>query len=199
MGKRICYIHAGPHKSGTTAIQCFLQENRPELLKHGYFVPESGAVHGGHHALARKLCGQAVPDHQQSVDAAFVQMLYATAFRGAVEKRSFCQRILQPDQRAQPGTEADPFPAQPVAITKFALCASGSGLPPIGIIRSFRQGRDSSPHFQIRAVDRVRRWLRCGTNCPPIYERNRCPWCRTRVSPNRRAGPVAVREHSNQP
>src|SRR5262249_30148398 len=41
MGKRVCYIHAGPHKSGTTAIQWFLQENRSELLKHGYFVPES--------------------------------------------------------------------------------------------------------------------------------------------------------------
>jgi hypothetical protein len=27
MRKRICYIHVGPHKSGTTSIQWFLQEN----------------------------------------------------------------------------------------------------------------------------------------------------------------------------
>jgi|SRR6267142_393875 len=95
MGKRICYIHAGPHKSGTTAIQCFLQENRPELLKHGYFVPESGTVHGGHHALARKLCGQAVPDHQQSVDAAFVQMLYSTPCNAVVISSEHLEELLK--------------------------------------------------------------------------------------------------------
>ena len=95
MGKRICYIHAGPHKSGTTAIQCFLQENRPELLKHGYFVPESGTVHGGHHALARKLCGQAVPDHQQSVDAAFVQMLYSTPCNAVVISSEHLEELLR--------------------------------------------------------------------------------------------------------
>lgn len=95
MGKRICYIHAGPHKSGTTAIQCFLQENRPELLKHGYFVPESGTVHGAHHALARKLCGQAVPDHQQSVDAAFVQMLYSTPCNAVVISSEHLEELLR--------------------------------------------------------------------------------------------------------
>ena len=58
MRKRICYIHVGPHKSGTTSIQWFLRENRAELLKHGYFVPESGNVHGGHHPIVRQLCGQ---------------------------------------------------------------------------------------------------------------------------------------------
>ena len=42
MAKRVCYIHIGPHKTGTTSIQWFLKENRAELLKHGYFVPESG-------------------------------------------------------------------------------------------------------------------------------------------------------------
>jgi hypothetical protein len=94
MVRRVCYIHAGPHKSGTTAIQWFLRENRPELLKHGYFVPESGTVHGGHHSLARKLCGQAVPDHQQSVDAAFVQMLCATACNAVVISSEHLEELL---------------------------------------------------------------------------------------------------------
>src|SRR5437016_3487017 len=31
MRKRICYIHVGPHKTGTTSIQWFLQENRAAL------------------------------------------------------------------------------------------------------------------------------------------------------------------------
>ena len=55
MRKRICYIHIGPHKTGSTSIQWFLKENQAELLNHGYFVPKSEAKHGAHHALARKL------------------------------------------------------------------------------------------------------------------------------------------------
>ena len=139
----------------------------------------------------------------------FVQMLYATACNAVVISSEHLEELLRNAASANVFFDRigelnlEPklilFPAQPIAIAKFALCASGSGLPPIRIVRSFRQGRDSSPHFQIRAVDRVRRSLRCGINCPPIYERHRCPWCRTRVSPNHRARSVAVREHSNQP
>ena len=55
MTKRICYIHVGPHKTGTSSIQWFLQENRAELLEHGYFVPESETKRGAHHALAEGL------------------------------------------------------------------------------------------------------------------------------------------------
>ena len=39
MRKRVCYIHIGPHKTGTSSIQGFLKENRAELLRYGYFVP----------------------------------------------------------------------------------------------------------------------------------------------------------------
>lgn len=65
MTKRVCYIHVGPHKSGKTSIQWFLQENRAELLKHGYFVPESETKRGGHHALAEGLAGLDVDEHRQ--------------------------------------------------------------------------------------------------------------------------------------
>src|ERR1044071_2376564 len=65
MTKRICYIHAGPHKSGTTSIQWFLQENGAELLKHGYFVPESETKRGAHHALAEGLAGLDVGGHRK--------------------------------------------------------------------------------------------------------------------------------------
>ena len=78
MTKRVCYIHIGPHKTGTTSIQWFMKENRVELLKYGYFVPESGANHGAHHALARKLCGQELRNHQQSEAANFASALDAT-------------------------------------------------------------------------------------------------------------------------
>ncbi|PYK23824.1 MAG: hypothetical protein DME59_15795 [Verrucomicrobia bacterium] len=65
MGKRVCYIHAGPHKSGTTAIQWFLQENRSELQKHGYFVPESETRRGAHHALVESLAGLEIGAHRE--------------------------------------------------------------------------------------------------------------------------------------
>jgi hypothetical protein len=84
MPKCVCYIHVGPHKTGTSSIQWFLKENRAELLKYGYFVPESGTMHGGHHPLARKLCGRELPNHQQSVDARFAQMIAATPCEAVV-------------------------------------------------------------------------------------------------------------------
>jgi len=75
MRKRVCYIHVGPHKTGTTSIQWFLQENREELLNHGYFVPESETKHGAHHAIVRKLCGQELSEHEQSVAAKFIRAI----------------------------------------------------------------------------------------------------------------------------
>src|SRR4030095_4330852 len=78
MSKRICYIHIGPHKTGTSSIQWFLQENRAELLNDGYLVPETATRHGAHHPIARMLCGQELPDHQQSVAANFTRGLIET-------------------------------------------------------------------------------------------------------------------------
>jgi hypothetical protein len=82
--KRVCYIHVGPHKTGTSAIQWFLKENRLELLKHGYFVPESGTLHGAHHPLARKLCGQELANHKQSGATDFVRQLNQMASQAVV-------------------------------------------------------------------------------------------------------------------
>jgi hypothetical protein len=82
--KRVCYIHVGPHKTGTTSIQWFLKENRAELLKHGYFVPESGNIHGGHHPLVMQLCGQEVPEKQQEA---------AARFAGAI-KDTVCEAVV---------------------------------------------------------------------------------------------------------
>jgi hypothetical protein len=84
MPKRVCYIHIGPHKTGTTSIQWFLKENRAELLKHGYFVPESGNIHGGHHQLVRHLCGKAVPQHQREAAATVARAIKDTKCRAVV-------------------------------------------------------------------------------------------------------------------
>lgn len=84
MAKRVCYIHIGPHKTGTTSIQWFLKENRAELLKRGYFVPESENIHGGHHPLVKQLCGQPVPPHQRDAVARFARAIKDTTCEAVV-------------------------------------------------------------------------------------------------------------------
>jgi hypothetical protein len=46
-------LHIGRHKTGTTAIQQFLGDNRGALLRAGYFVPLAGRVNAGHHGFAQ--------------------------------------------------------------------------------------------------------------------------------------------------
>jgi hypothetical protein len=84
MAKRVCYIHIGPHKTGTTSIQWFLKENRAELLKDGYFVPESGNIHGGHSQLVTQLCERAVPQHQREAAARFASAIKDTKCEAVV-------------------------------------------------------------------------------------------------------------------
>jgi len=78
MPKRVCYIHVGPHKTGTTSIQWFLQENREELLKCGYFVPESETKRGAHYALVEKLCGLELGEHREPLVAKSIRALVET-------------------------------------------------------------------------------------------------------------------------
>ena len=104
MAKRLCYIHIGPHKTGTKSIQWFLKENRTDLLKRGYFVPESGNIHGGHHAIVRNLCGQELPEHQRSAASNFAQALEKTrseavilsseALDGLLRKRDYAEAFF---------------------------------------------------------------------------------------------------------
>ena len=95
MSKRICYIHIGPHKTGTSSIQWFLQENRAELLKYGYFVPETATKHGAHHPIARMLCGQELPDHQRSVAAKFTRGLIETPCEAVVISSEALEGLLR--------------------------------------------------------------------------------------------------------
>jgi hypothetical protein len=78
MTKRICYIHVGPHKTGTTSIQWFLQENGAELLKQDYFVPESETKRGAHHALAEGLAGLDVGEHREPLVARSIAAIAET-------------------------------------------------------------------------------------------------------------------------
>jgi hypothetical protein len=54
---RICFIHAGTHKTGTTYLQDFLQSNADTLADDGLYIPRSGRVFpfSGHHNIAWQL------------------------------------------------------------------------------------------------------------------------------------------------
>jgi hypothetical protein len=95
MAKRVCYIHIGPHKTGTSSIQWFLKEHRLEFLRYGYFVPESGAKHGAHEGLARKLCGQELREHQQSAATDFARALDATPSEAVIVSAEVLGELLR--------------------------------------------------------------------------------------------------------
>src|SRR3954447_20900096 len=101
MRKRICYIHVGPHKSGTTSIQWFWQENRTELLKHGYFVPESEKKGGAHHALAEGLAGVDVGEHRQPLVAKSIRAIAETAADAVIISSEALEGILKSRKHAK--------------------------------------------------------------------------------------------------
>jgi hypothetical protein len=95
MARRVCYIHVGPHKTGTTSIQSFLKRHRAELLKLGYFVPESGNIHGGHHPLVMQLCGQEVPKRQERAAANFSSAVKETTCEAVVISSEVLDGLLR--------------------------------------------------------------------------------------------------------
>lgn len=101
MTKRVCYIHIGPHKSGTTSIQWFLQENRAELLKHGYFVPESETRRGAHHALAEGLAGIDVGEHREPLVARSIRAIAETTVEAIVISSEALESLLRNRQHTE--------------------------------------------------------------------------------------------------
>ena len=101
MRKRICYIHVGPHKSGTTSIQWFLQENRADLLKHGYFVPESEPKRGAHHALAEGLAGLDVGEHREPLVTKSIRAIAETAADAIIISSEALEGILESPKHAE--------------------------------------------------------------------------------------------------
>lgn len=58
----VLHIHAGLPKTGTSAIQRVLRDNRDALLAHGVLVPRTGQREDGpHHTLLAALAGVAAP------------------------------------------------------------------------------------------------------------------------------------------
>ncbi|MGE4192816.1 MAG: hypothetical protein AB7E51_05460 [Pseudodesulfovibrio sp.] len=62
------YVHIGAPKTGSTALQCFLDRNRDRLRGEGYLYPAAAARAGGHHDLSF-LLNDAYPDWAIGQDA----------------------------------------------------------------------------------------------------------------------------------
>src|SRR5918996_2628249 len=101
MTKRICYIHVGPHKTGTTSIQWFLQENGADLLKHGYFVPESETKRGAHHALVEKLAGLEIGEHREPLVARCIRAIAETSAAAIIISSEALEGIMRNRQHAK--------------------------------------------------------------------------------------------------
>src|SRR6056297_3330225 len=48
---KIVYLHLGQHKTGTSAIQSWLWQNRAAVCAAGYLLPETGMANGAHHGF----------------------------------------------------------------------------------------------------------------------------------------------------
>src|SRR5439155_18076565 len=75
--------------------------NRTELLKHGYFVPESETKRGAHHALAEKLAGMEVGEHREPLVAKSIRALGETPAETIVISSEALEGILESRKHAQ--------------------------------------------------------------------------------------------------
>ena len=174
MRKRTCYIHVGPHKTGTTSIQWFLQENRAELLKEGYFVPESEARRGTHHALAEGLAGLEVGKHREPLvtrsiaaiaeTSARIIIISSEALEGLFRNRKNTTAFFNRIQELNLQPKLILF-AQPVAMDQFELCLLGQKLSPVRFVRASRIRIRSISRRQVLTLDQVSRDPRRRTDC----------------------------------
>jgi len=63
-------------------------------------VPESGNVNGGHHPLARQLCGQEVPHHHRLAAAKFTEALAGTLCEAVIISSEVLEELLREKQYA---------------------------------------------------------------------------------------------------
>jgi hypothetical protein len=88
---RICFLHAGTHKSGTTYLQNFLQANEFALASEGLYVPVAGRVSpSGHHNVAWELTGDARYDPTQgTVSDLLAELCSVRPLRACVSSEDF--------------------------------------------------------------------------------------------------------------
>ena len=105
--KKVLWLHIGHYKTGTTALQVFLAQNRKALLRAGLDYPEQGQAHSKHSLLAFALYraagvetlmhGYAQPETPEEVwDALFDALRASPAPAGLVSSEEFMRLGAHP-------------------------------------------------------------------------------------------------------
>lgn len=84
--KPVLYIHVGANKTGTTALQSFLNTNREVLIEKGLLYPATGMLHSAHYKISNHL-GYGPNIANEEVD------LFREAFLKEV-RESKCKKIV---------------------------------------------------------------------------------------------------------
>lgn len=101
MPDRKLYIHIGPQKTGSTAIQQGLKHNADKLWARGYEFPDIGMTFGGHHNIIAELCGMDIYQDKLGGLKAFKEhalrsdkhMILSSEVFGQIENRAPLKRL----------------------------------------------------------------------------------------------------------
>jgi hypothetical protein len=98
----IVYLHAGTHKTGTTAIQAFLHRQRALLAQRGLYLPEAGLVgpppECGHHNIAFELGGFDIDPSAGGLDDLIAELRERAPERVCVTSENFYPLAGRPER-----------------------------------------------------------------------------------------------------
>jgi hypothetical protein len=97
----ILYVHAGTHKTATTAIQAFLWTHRALLEARGLYIPLAGltgaAPEVGHHNVAWDIGGHAIDPNAGGVEALLAELAERAPERACISSEVFSTLYDMPD------------------------------------------------------------------------------------------------------
>ena len=97
---RQIFLHAGEPKTGTSAIQLFLRENREALEQLGYLVPNAGSSPSGNHTgLIEAILGKPVPPAYSQCVKAFQQEVIAHPAENVVVSAECLDHFFRSDEK----------------------------------------------------------------------------------------------------
>jgi len=99
---RRIFLHAGEPRTGTSAIQLFLHENREALEHFGYLVPKAGMKAGGNYAaLIDAILGEPVPARYAHCVEAFRQEINAHPADTVIVSAESLDHLFRSDEKRE--------------------------------------------------------------------------------------------------
>lgn len=112
----IVYLHAGTHKTGTTALQAFLYANRDLLNERGLYLPTAGLVGTppmmAHHNVPYELGGHLVDPNAGGTAELFAELAACGADKAIVSSENFYALAIDPNALRRLRSEAERIGAE---------------------------------------------------------------------------------------